>query len=64
MSETATKWDAADHLHTGRRASLPGSLRRGGPGRWQPDARRAHDIARARNMSQLAREAGMSREGL
>lgn len=65
MSETASKWDAADHLHTPEDARLnleacaeedpsDGSLMRAA----------LHDIARSRNMSQLAREAGMSREGL
>lgn len=65
MSETASTWDAADHLHTPEDARLyleacaeedpsDGSLMRAA----------LHDIARSRNMSQLAREAGMSREGL
>lgn len=65
MSETATKWDATDHLHTLEDARLyleacaeedpsDGSLMRAA----------LHDIARARNMGQLAREAGMSREEL
>ncbi|MXZ79939.1 MAG: putative addiction module antidote protein [Gammaproteobacteria bacterium] len=65
MSETFTKWDAADHLHTPEDMRLyleacaeedpdDGSLMRAA----------LHDIARAGNMSELARETGMSREGL
>ena len=65
MSETFTKWDAADHLRTPEDIRLyleacadedpgDGSLLRAA----------LHDIARAGNMSRLARETGMSRKGL
>jgi len=65
MTETFEKWDAAEHLRTKEDARLyleacaeedsgDGSLIRAA----------LKDIARAENMSRLAREAGMSREGL
>ena len=65
MTETFTRWDAADHLRCAEDARLyleaafeedlgDGRLIRAG----------LSDIARARNMSQLAREVGMTREGL
>ena len=65
MTETFTKWDPAEHLRTREDARLyleacaaedpgDGSLIRAALG----------DIARAGNMAKLARDAGMSREGL
>ncbi len=65
MTEAFTRWDAVDHLETTEDMRLyleacadedpgDGSLIRAG----------LNDIARARNMSQLAREIGMTREGL
>ncbi len=65
MTETLTKWDAAEHLRTREDARLyvqacaeedpdDGSLIRAA----------LNDVARAGNMSGLARDAGMSREGL
>lgn len=65
MAEKFTRWDVTDHLRTEEDALLyleaafeedlgDGSLIRAA----------LSDIARARNMSQLARDVGMSREGL
>ena len=65
MAEKFTRWDVTDHLRTEEDARLyleaafeedlgDGSLIRAA----------LSDIARARNMSQLARDVGMSREGL
>ena len=61
MTEKFTRWDVTDHLRTEEDARLyleedldDGRLTRAA----------LSDIARARNMSQLAREIGMSREGL
>ena len=65
MPETFTKWDAAEHLSTKEDIHLylaacaeedsgDGSLIRAA----------LNDIARAQNMSLLARAVGMSREGL
>ena len=53
MLETFTRWDAAEHLST-KEDPVDGSLIRAA----------LNDIARARNMSLLARDVGMSREGL
>ncbi|MDE0629222.1 MAG: putative addiction module antidote protein [Bryobacterales bacterium] len=65
MTERFSKWDAAEHLRTREDARLyvqacfdedpgDGSLVRAG----------LNDVARAGNMACLARESGMSREGL
>lgn len=65
MTETFTRWDATDQLRTEEDARLyleaafeedldDGRLIRAA----------LSDIARSRNMSQLAREIGMTREGL
>ena len=65
MTGTFTRWDATSHLRTAEDARLyleaaaeedlgDGSLIRAA----------LSDIARAGNMSQLARETGMTREGL
>ena len=65
MTGTFTRWDATSHLRTSEDARLyleaaaeedlgDGSLIRAA----------LSDIARAGNMSQLARETGMTREGL
>ncbi len=65
MTETFTRWDATDHLRTDEdarlylEAAVDEDL---GDGRLIRAA--LSDIARARNMSQLAREIGMTREGL
>ena len=65
MAEEFTRWDAADHLHTEEdgRLYLEAAFEEDtGDGRLIRAA--LSDIARAGNMSQLAREVGMSREGL
>ena len=65
MAETFTRWDATEHLQTKEDVCLyleaavdedpgDGSLVRAA----------LNDIARARNMTHLAQEAGMTREGL
>jgi len=65
MKEKLTRWDAADYLETDQDMALyleacfdedpgDGSLIRAALG----------DIARARGMSQLARDTGLTREGL
>ncbi len=65
MAETFTRWDVTEHLQTKEDVCLyleaavdedpgDGSLVRAA----------LNDIARARNMTHLAREAGMTREGL
>lgn len=65
MPETFTRWDVTEHLQTKEDVCLyleaavdedpgDGSLVRAA----------LSDIARARNMTHLAQEAGMSREGL
>ena len=65
MSETFTRWDAAEHLGTldDARLYLEASAAED-PGDGSLIRAALNDIARAGNMSRLAREAGMSREGL
>ena len=65
MAETFTRWDAADHLKTDDdiRAYLEACAEED-PGDGSLIRVALGDIARARNMSQLARKVGMSREGL
>ena len=65
MAETFTRWDVTDHLHTAEdaRLYLEAAFEEDlGDGRLIRAA--LSDIARASNMSQLARQVGMSREGL
>ena len=65
MTETFTRWDVTDHLRTEEdaRLYLEAAFEEDlGDGRLIRAA--LSDIARARNMSQLAREVGMTREGL
>ena len=65
MSETASTWDAADHLHTPEDARLYlEACAEEDPGDGSLLRAALHDIARTGNMSQVAREAGMSRKGL
>ena len=65
MTEIFTRWDVADHLRTEKdarfyvEAAFEEDL---GDGRLIGAA--LSDIARGRNMSELAREIGMTREGL
>ena len=65
MTETFTKWDAAEHLGTREDARLYlEACAEEDPGDGSLIRAALNDIARARNMSGLAREAGLSREGL
>ena len=65
MTETFTRWDITEHLGTEEEARLyleAAAEEDLGDGRFIRAA--LSDIARAGNMSQLAREIGMTREGL
>ena len=65
MTETFTRWDVKDHLRNAEdtRLYLEAAAEEDlGDGRLIRAA--LSDIARAGNMSQLAREIGMTREGL
>ena len=65
MPETFTRWDVTDYLRTEediryyREAAVDED-----PGDGSLIRAALNDIARAQNMSQLAREVGMTREGL
>ena len=65
MSEAFTKWDVTEHLQTREDARLYlEACAEEDPGDGSLVRAALNDIARAGNMSQLAREVGMSREGL
>ena len=65
MTETFTKWDAAEHLRTPEDARLyVQACADEDPGDGSLIRAALNDVARAGNMAGLAREAGMSREGL
>ena len=65
MNETFTSWDAAEHLRTPEDARLYlEACAEEDPGDGSLIRAALNDIARSGNMSRLAREAGMSREGL
>ncbi len=65
MNETFTKWDAAEHLRTSEDMRLYlEACAEEDPGDGSLIRAALNDIARAGNMSRLARETGMSREGL
>ena len=65
MSETFTRWDAAEHLRTSEDAQLYlEACAEEAPGDGSLIRAALNDIARSGNMSRLARETGMSREGL
>lgn len=65
MKELYTKWDAADHLHSTEDVRLYlEACAREDPGDGSLIRAALNDIARSGNMSWLARETGMSREGL
>ena len=65
MSEAFTKWDVTEHLRTREDARLYlEACADEDPGDGSLIRAALNDIARAGNMSQLAREVGMSREGL
>lgn len=61
--ETFTRWDAADHLKSEKdiAAYLDACAEENDPTLM---AAALGDVARARNMSQLARDTGLTREGL
>jgi probable addiction module antidote protein len=65
MAETFSHWDAADHLRSKEdvRLYLEACVEED-PGDGSLIRAALNDIARARNMSQLARDIGMTREGL
>jgi len=65
MTEKFTKWDAAEHLQTREDARLYlQACADEDPGDGTLIRAALNDVARAGNMAGLAREAGMSREGL
>ena len=65
MSEAFTKWDAAEHLRTREDACLYlEACAEEDPGDGSLIRAALNDIARAGNMSRLARDVGMSCEGL
>ena len=65
MSESFTRWDAAEHLRTPEDARLYlEACADEDPGDGSLIRAALNDIARSGNMSRLARETGMSREGL
>ena len=65
MPETFTRWDAADHLRTAEDVCLYlEACADEDPGDGSLIRAALNDIARAQNMSLLAREIGMTREGL
>ena len=65
MSVKISRWDSSEYLHTEEdiRAYLEAVVEEGG-GDPAAIVHALGVIARARNMSQLARDAGISREGL
>lgn len=65
MTETFARWDAAEHLGSREDARLYlKACAEDDPGDGSLIRASLNDIARARNMCGLAREAGLSREGL
>ena len=65
MTESFTKWDVAEHLRTKEDARLYlEACAEEDPGDGSLICAALNDIARAGNMSRLARETGMSRKGL
>lgn len=65
MTETFSKWDAAEHLRTREDARLyVQACAEEDPGDGSLIRAALNDVARAGNMAALARDAGMSREGL
>ena len=65
MSEAFTSWDVTEHLRTREDARLYlEACAEEDPGDGSLIRAALNDIARAGNMSRLARDVGMSREGL
>ena len=65
MTEAFTKWEVSEHLRTREDARLYlEACAEEDPGDGSLIRAALNDIARAGNMSRLARDVGMSREGL
>lgn len=65
MPEAYTRWDITDHLRTKEDVCLYlEACAEEDPGDGSLIRAALNDIARAQNMSRLAREVGMTREGL
>lgn len=65
MAEKFTRWDAADHLETEEDMALYlDACLEDDPGDGSLVRAALNDIARARGMTQLARDTGLTREGL
>lgn len=65
MTEKFTRWDAADHLNTEEDMALYlDACLEEDPGDGSLVRAAINDVARARGMSQLARDTGLTREGL
>ena len=65
MAETFTKWDVTEHLRTREDVRLYlEACAEEDPGDSSLIRAALNDVARAQNMSLLARKIGMSREGL
>ena len=65
MTETFTKWEATEHLRSREDARLYlEACAEEDPGDGSLIRAALNDIARAGNMSRLARDTGLSREGL
>ncbi len=65
MAETFTRWDVTEHLQTREDVCLYlEACVDDDPGDGSLIRAALNDIARAQNMSRLAREVGMTREGL
>ena len=65
MAEKFTRWDAVDHLKTEEDMALYlDSCLEEDPGDGSLVRAALNDVARARGMTQLARDSGLSREGL
>lgn len=65
MAERFTRWDAADHLKTEEDVALYlDACLDDDPGDGSLVRAALNDVARAKGMSQLAKDTGISREGL
>ena len=65
MTERFSRWDAAEHLRTPEDARLYlHACAEEDPGDGSLIRAALNDVARSGNMARLAREAGMTREGL
>ncbi len=65
MAETFSRWEVTEHLHTKEDARLYlEACAEEDPGDGSLIRAALNDIARAQNVSQLARDIGMTREGI